>query len=103
MAIETKPSKLPGVTFHYETAIMDDTNGQGPKTRMTEEKPTLFQRRMLLTVYQQNLENALHIKNERLPFTNIYCVVPPACCHCFTPLIRIMSPEARAIFFDSYT
>ena len=30
---------------------------------------------MLLTVYQQNLENALHIKNERLPFTNIYCVV----------------------------
>ena len=75
MAIDTKPSKLPSVTFHYETAIMDDTNGQGSKTRITEEKPTLFQRRMLLTVYQQNWENARHIKNERLSFTNIYCIV----------------------------
>src|SRR5438874_7938115 len=54
---------------------MDDTHDQGAKTTMTEQQPTLFQRRMLLTVYQQNWENARHIKNERLSFTNIYCIV----------------------------
>ena len=54
---------------------MDDASGPGPKTRMPEEKPSLFERRMLLAVYQQNWENARHIKNERLSFTNIYCIV----------------------------
>ncbi len=47
----------------------------GPQTRMTGAKPTLFERRILLAVYQQNWENARHIKNERLSFTNIYCIV----------------------------
>ncbi len=54
---------------------MDDASGPGSKTRMPEEKPSLFERRMLLAVYQQNWENARHIKNERLSFTNIYCIV----------------------------
>ena len=54
---------------------MDDASGPGAKSGMTEAKPTLFERRMLLAVYQQNWENARHIKNERLSFTNIYCIV----------------------------
>ena len=66
---------MPDVTFHYQTGIMDDANGPSPKTEMAEKKPTLFERRMLLAVYQQNWENARHIKNERLSFTNIYCIV----------------------------
>src|SRR5213595_68003 len=69
------PGKLPGVTIRNETAIMDNPGGSGPKSTKREEKPTLFQRRMLLTVYQQNWENARRIKNERLSFTNIYCIV----------------------------
>jgi len=74
LAIGARPGKLPAATYHYETAIMDDASGPGTRTRMTEEKPTLFERRMLLAVYQQNWENARHIKNERLSFTNIYCI-----------------------------
>ena len=54
---------------------MDDPSVPGAKTRTTTEKPSLFERRMLLAVYQQNWENARHIKNERLSFTNIYCIV----------------------------
>ena len=73
--METKPGKLHLVTFRDETATMDDTNREGSNSGMTDEKPTLFQRRMLLIVYQQNWENARHIKNERLSFTNIYCIV----------------------------
>jgi len=55
--------------------IMDDAHGPGAQPDITGKKPTLFERRMLLAVYQQNWENARHIKNERLSFTNIYCIV----------------------------
>jgi hypothetical protein len=54
---------------------MDKTTSPGATSTMTDAKPTLFERRMLLAVYQQNWENARHIKNERLSFTNIYCIV----------------------------
>ena len=33
------------------------------------------ERRLLLAVFQQHWENARHIKNERLSFTNIYAIV----------------------------
>ena len=36
---------------------------------------TPSERRALLTVFQQHWENARHIKNERLSFSNIYAVV----------------------------
>ena len=65
----------PGATFQYQMVIMDEVHGPGPQPNRTGEKPTLFERRMLLAVYQQNWENARHIKNERLSFTNIYCIV----------------------------
>ncbi len=54
---------------------MNTASVSSPPAGMTEAKPTLFERRMLLAVYQQNWENARHIKNERLSFTNIYCIV----------------------------
>lgn len=37
--------------------------------------PTPSEKRALLMVFQQHWENARHIKNERLFFTNIYAVV----------------------------
>ena len=36
---------------------------------------TPSEKRALLTVFQQHWENARHIKNERLSFTNIYAIV----------------------------
>jgi hypothetical protein len=36
---------------------------------------TPSEKRALLTVFQQHLENARHIKNERLSFTNIFAIV----------------------------
>jgi hypothetical protein len=75
LAIGAGPGKLPVANFRCETAVMNDASGPDLKTSVTEAKPTLFERRMLLAVYQQNWENARHIKNERLSFTNIYCIV----------------------------
>ena len=71
LAIGARPGKLPGETLHDddEFAMRDDAS------TIMDAKPTLFERRMLLAVYQQNWENARHIKNERLSFTNIYCIV----------------------------
>jgi hypothetical protein len=37
--------------------------------------PTPSEKRALLTVFVQHWENARHIKNERLSFTNIYAIV----------------------------
>ena len=37
--------------------------------------PTPSEKRALLAVFQQHWENARHIKNERLSFTNIYAIV----------------------------
>lgn len=36
---------------------------------------TPSEKRALLTVFQQHWENARHIKNERLSFTNIYAII----------------------------
>src|SRR6266566_3689672 len=38
LAIRARPSNLPCATFHYETGVMDDASGPGPKTRMPERK-----------------------------------------------------------------
>ena len=37
--------------------------------------PANFETRTLLAIFQQQWENARHIKNERLSFTNIYAIV----------------------------
>jgi hypothetical protein len=37
--------------------------------------PTPSEKRALLMIFQQHWENARHIKNERLSFTNIYAIV----------------------------
>ena len=37
---------------------------------------TALEKRALLMVFQQHWENARHIKNERLSFTNIYSASP---------------------------
>ncbi len=42
---------------------------------MPDTPPTPSEKRALLTVFQQHWENARHIKNERLSFTNIYAIV----------------------------
>src|SRR6185369_410033 len=54
---------------------MNDVRSPVGEPKLAGEMPTLFERRMLLAVYLQNWENARHIKNERLSFTNIYCIV----------------------------
>ena len=45
---------------------MDNANSPRGTSTRTEATPSLFERRMLLAVYQPNWENARHIKNERL-------------------------------------
>jgi hypothetical protein len=42
---------------------------------MNEPKIALTNRRMLLAIFEQHWENARHIKNERLSFTNIFSIV----------------------------
>ena len=42
---------------------------------MTPRQFTPSEKRTLLALFAQHWENARHIKNERLSFTNIYCIV----------------------------
>jgi hypothetical protein len=42
---------------------------------MTSRQLSPSERRALLIIFQQHWENARHIKNERLSFTNIYAIV----------------------------
>ncbi len=50
------------------------TGSPGPRTGVTIPA-TPSEKRTLLTILQQHWENARHIKNERLSFTNIFAIV----------------------------
>ncbi len=45
------------------------------KVHRMNTPPTPSEKRALLVVFQQHWENARHIKNERLSFTNVYAII----------------------------
>src|SRR5205814_10334903 len=55
--------------------VVPRTGRAGGSKGMTPHPLTPSEKRTLLAIFVQHWENARHIKNERLSFTNIYAIV----------------------------
>jgi len=73
--MSSAPTTAPGAGDPKASFNPGSKAGDNPTSCPTRPPATPSEKRALLSVFQQHWENARHIKNERLSFTNIYAIV----------------------------